>query len=65
MLERKKMRISAVRRTVRTTRTFGAGTRVVPRRMKPENPDLRVFRLMSKISRRVTAEEIDELIGPV
>lgn len=59
------MRISAERRTARTTRTFGARTRVVRKRMKPENQDLRVFRLMSKISRRVTAEEIDELIGPV
>jgi uroporphyrinogen-III synthase len=65
MPERKKMHISAGRRTARTIRTFGARTRVVPKRMKPENQDLRVFRLMSKISRRVTAEEIDELIGPV
>lgn len=65
MLERKKMRISAERRTAHATRTLGTKTRVVPTRMKPENQDLRVFRLMSKISRRVTGAEIDELIGPV
>jgi hypothetical protein len=36
------------------------------RQVRPRpSPDLRVFREMSKISRRITGEEIDELIRPV
>ena len=37
-------------------------TRPMP--LKYQNYDLHLFRQMSKISRRVTAQEIDELIRP-
>jgi hypothetical protein len=46
--------------------TWTRGTRKRTRaiRSRYQDDDLRVFRYMSAISRRVTAEEIDELIRP-
>lgn len=54
------MRAETKRLKIPAHRTIGLRKPVPP---KP-SPDLRVFRAMSKISRRVTAQEIDELIGP-
>ena len=64
MPERKRMPSHAKRLAVRATRFIG--TRRLVRAIPPryQDDDLRVFRYMSKISRRVTAEEIDLLIGP-
>jgi hypothetical protein len=48
-----------------TPQTRGTRKRTRPMPLKYQNYDLHLFRQMSKISRRVTAQEIDELIRPV
>lgn len=50
------------RARLRPGRTLGC-MRNIPR-SRARDEDLHVFRAMSKISRRITGQEIDELIGP-
>ncbi|HEX2076443.1 MAG TPA: hypothetical protein VHG08_02005 [Longimicrobium sp.] len=58
--EEKAMRTSTGRLRMPATRTLGLRRPVGP---KP-SPDLRVFRVMSKLSREATRAYIDGLIGP-
>lgn len=65
MPERKRMHSHTKRMTAGITRAIGTrrSLRAIPRRYQDDG--LRVFRYMSRISRRITGEEIDELITPV
>jgi hypothetical protein len=58
------MQTSTRRSLAAVTWALGARKSIRPIRSRPEREDLRVFRQMSKISRRITGEEIDELIRP-
>lgn len=53
------MATQAKRLRVPAVRALGVRKRVPPR----PSADLRMFRAMSQSSRRITAQEIDELIG--
>lgn len=50
------------RARVRPSRVIGCKRSIPTARARDE--DLQVFRAMTKISRRITGQEIDELIGP-
>ena len=50
------------RARVRPSRGLGCKRSLPTERERDE--DLQVFRVMSNISRRITGQEIDELIGP-
>ena len=64
MPERKRMHSHTKRLMTRATWTRGTRKRIRAIPPRYQDHDLRVFRFMSKISRRVTGEEIDQLISP-